>query len=302
MLRHSTLGLGLLALAALFQCTIAAAPACAQDATASPVRIGMVGSLFTDVNPVVVRLGSVMFATLMKSSTGMDGQMVPGGEALAVAKNLHDGKLDLAVFHGVEFAWAQERYPDLKPLMIAVTKYPHTQACLVVSKEGPITHFADLKGKVFALPLFSREHCRLFLHRHLREHGGHSEPHKFFGSVVRPNYSSALDDVSTGKIDAVVVDVVSLEKYAEVNPGRFTRLRVLTPSEHFPTGVIAYREGALKDDVLNKFRTGLLEANKSDLARELFESFKITSFETVPASYAQMLSEIIKIYPAPAAQ
>lgn len=57
----------------------------------------------------------------------------------------------------------------------------------------------------------------------------------------------------------------------------------------------------MKQEVLDKFREGLLDAHKTPLGREMMESFKITSFEAVPDNYAQMLADIMKIYPPPAA-
>ena len=68
----------------------------------------------------------------------------------------------------------------------------------------------------------------------------------------------------------------------------------------FPCGVIAYREGAISKDKLSKFTTGLLKADKTDLGQEMMKGFKISSFQAVPDNYAQMLSDIMKIYPPPA--
>jgi ABC-type phosphate/phosphonate transport system substrate-binding protein len=298
MLCQRKLGLGLLGLAILLPCTILAGSARAQDVVEKPVRIGMVGSLFTDVNPIMTRIGSVMFAGLMKQSTGMDGEMVTGGDPITLGKNLHDGKLDLAVFHGVEFAWAQQQYPDLKPLMLAITKYKQTQARIVVAKDGPIANFNELAGKTLIMPLFTREHCRLFLDRCCREAGAEN-PNKFFGKVTKLNIESALDEVGLGTVGATVVDAVALEKYEILKPGCAARLRVLKSSEMFPTGVIAYRDGGLKEEVLAKFRDGLVNGGATDVGKELFLTFQITSFDAVTEAYAQQLAEIIKIYPAP---
>lgn len=303
MLRRHNLLLCLLGLAAVLH--IMPYPARAQDpmqdppkSADRPVKIGMVDSLFTDVNPIMVKIGSAMFATLMKATTDMDGEMVIGGHALTVGKELHDGKLDLGVFHGVEFAWAQQRYPDLRPLMVAITRYPHAQALIVVPRDSTFNSFHQLQGKHFVMPLCSREHSRQFLSRCCLQ-CGHTEPNKFFGKVVKLNCESALDEVSYGKMQAVVVDAVSLEKYQALKPGYFNRLRVLKASEHFPTGVIAYREGSLREDVLAKFRNGLINAASTDLGKEMMQGFQITAFEPVPANYSQALADILKIYPAP---
>lgn len=297
MFRHPKLGLSLLGLAILLHLS-STVPARAQEPD-SPVKIGMVESLFTDVNPAMVRIGSIMFAALMKTSTGMDGEMVTGGDPMTVAKNLSDGKLDLAVFHGVEFAWVQKRFPALRPLMVAITKYGYTQAHIVVLKDGPISTFANLQGKPFVMPLCSREHCRLFLDKCCTDCGCDG-PQRAFSEVFKVNGEQALDDVCQGKASATVVDKVALEHYQALKPGCFARLQILKTSEEFPTGVIVYRIGSLGQDKLSRFRAGLMTADKTDLGREMMKGFRITSFEAVPENYAQMLSDILKVYPAPA--
>lgn len=265
---------------------------------ARPVRIGMVDTLFTDVPPFLIGIGAQMFAQLMKTSTGMDGAMLPGGDPLTLAKSLDEGKVDLAVFHGVEFAWAQKQYPNLRPLMVAVTKYPHTQAHIIINKGCDISNFTELKGKIFCLPTRSRAHCVLFMERHCSE-CGQCRSRKFFGEVVKQCEEDALDSVCFGRIQATVIDAVSLETYESIHPGRFAKLKVLVASEHFPNGVIAYKDGTIAEDVLAKFRTGLLNSNKTSAGQELLQTFKITSFEEAPENYTQMLRDIIKIYPPP---
>src|SRR5688500_9552388 len=74
---------------------------------AAPVRIGMVGTLFTDVPQVLVDIAAPAFGGLMKEFTGMDGKMIAGGSPYEVAKKLYDGHLELAVFNGVEYGWVR---------------------------------------------------------------------------------------------------------------------------------------------------------------------------------------------------
>lgn len=273
-------------------------PAAAGDKE-PPVRIGMVQTLFTDVPSPLVQIILQPFGALMKEFTGMDGKMVLGGDPLSLGKDLDDGKVDLAVFHGVEFAWAQNKYPKLRPLMVAITKYKHAQAQLVVRKDMDSSRFGDLKGKPVSLPMRSREHCRLFLARNCNE-CGQCNPQTFFSQVVPTvNVERALDDLCLGKVDGVVVDTVALENYQDIKPGCRARLKVLKDSELFPTGVIAYREGSLNETICNRFREGLGNANKTDRGRDMMSMFRITGFETIPDDYAQNLTNILKAYPPP---
>jgi ABC-type phosphate/phosphonate transport system substrate-binding protein len=265
-----------------------------------PMQIGMVQSIFTDVPPTLIsRIVVPTFKRLMKDQTGLDGQLVIGGDALDVAQKLMRGKLHLAVFHGVEYAWAQQKHKELRPLMIAVHKTRHLKAHLVVRQDSEASGFADFKGKELALPCRSKEHCRLFMERNCQG-CERCEAKAFFSQIVKPGHvEAALDAVCTGEVPCAVVDNVSLDLYQHVKPGCFKRLKVIQDSETFPTAVIAYREGGLDDENLNKFRTGMMNANQDPIARDVMSMFKIDAFEPIPDDYPQMLAEILKAYPAP---
>jgi len=291
--------LSLLALP-LFLLTFVIVPATpAQENEEPPIKIGMVSTLFTDIPTPLATFILQPFGGIMREFSGMNGKMTLGGDPMTLAKDLHDGKVDLGVFHGVEFAWAKNRYKDLRPLMVACTKYNYAQAVLVVRKDGPAESVANLKGKAIALPQRSREHCRLFLSKNSSD-CGLDNAKLFFSQIVCPgSVEGALDDVCLDKVQAAVVDLVALEQYQDIKPGCFKRLKVLRPSEHFPTGAIAYREGAIPEKILTKFRAGLIAANKTERGREQMRMFNITSFEPVPDDYNQMLADIMKIYPPP---
>jgi len=236
----------------------------------------------------------------MKQFTGMNGQIVPGGDGFQVGKHLTDKKLDLAVFHGLEFAWAQARHPELRPLMVAINKHRHVRAHVVVRKEGDISTFSDLRGKDVALPKRSKDYCRLFLERSCCE-CGREKMKDFFGKVHTPfSVEDALDEVCQGTIQAAIVDCNALENYQELKPGCFKRLKVLKDSENFPAAVIAYRHGTLNEATLNQFRSGLLKANETPQGQQMMQLWKITAFEHVPADYAQTVADILKAYPPPA--
>src|SRR5207249_1192306 len=159
---------------------------------------------------------------------------------------------------------------------------------------------ADLKGKAVSVPRRSREHCLLFLDRECRLQG--AEVKEFFGSVVNhANIEDALDDILRGKVQAALVDGVSLDTYEQVKSGCFARLRVLKQSEAFPAAVVAYKEGTLNAATLNKFRDGMINANQTSRGRDLMGMWKLTAFESIPADFQQTLGAILKAYPAPTA-
>lgn len=295
------MNLSLVLAAALATGTAPATPDSAPPASADPslVKIGMVQTLFTDVPTPIVNLLTPPFKSLMKDFTGLNGQPMAGGDAFEIAKGLMNEEIHLGVFHGVEFAWVSQMHPDLKPLMIAVSKYPALKGHLIVRGDAKAADFADLKGKELAVPFRAREHLRLFIEKQCRA-TGQCDPKSYFGQVTKtPHAEAALDDVLSGKMCAAIVDTLALESYAEVKPGCYKRLKTLQESEPFPTAVVVYKQGALSDATLGKFRQGMMSANKSDRGRDLMSLWKLTSFEPVPADYLERCAEIMRAYPAP---
>ena len=100
------------------------------------VHIGLVNTLFRDTPEALLKVVMEPFGSLMESQTGVHGQLIMAGDAHDLTQRLKDGKIQLGVFNGVEFAWAQQEYPELKPLMIAINKRRHLEACLVVRSDS----------------------------------------------------------------------------------------------------------------------------------------------------------------------
>src|SRR5262249_811145 len=147
----------------------------------------------------------------------------------------------------------------------------------------------DMKRQTVGLAKHSREHCHLFLQRHCHDCG--HEPEKFFGKITAPaNAEDTLDDVVDRVIDGAVVDAVALNSYGPRQPGRFPQLKVIHQSERFPAAVVAFVPGALTEETLNRFRDGLINANKNTLGRQFMTLWKLTGFEPVPTDYEQVLA------------
>lgn len=297
-LRPSRVYGSLVALACVFCSALGATPPANEPAKNCDVQIGLVSTLFRDIPPAQLEFSTKMFRDLMQAQTGLTGTVVTASDASDLGRLLQEGKVHLGVFHGVEFAWAQERFANLEPLMIAVNRQRHLHANLVVHCNSAAKDFADLKQKTLALPCRSREHCRLFLERHCRELGSAPKEH-FDKIVVHKSIEDALDDVIRGKVDAAVVDSVSLDFYGRLKPGPHSALKVLKCSEVFPASVIVYRKGAIKEATLQRFRKGLLEANRNPAGENTLKIMSLTAFELIPEDYQKTLSDIRKAYPAP---
>ncbi|MBL8794773.1 MAG: PhnD/SsuA/transferrin family substrate-binding protein [Planctomycetia bacterium] len=264
------------------------------------IQIGMIGSLFRDVPDSLVDLMAKPFGTLMATQTGMNGNLVKTGDARDLGRRLMDQQVHVGIFHGFEFAWARQVYPDLRPLCIAVNQEKHLRALLVVKADSDVGGFADLKEKKLNFPKGSRGHCHLFLETCCQE-CGQCSPQEYLSQVVASgNAEDALDEVVDGEAAAVLIDGIALDCYKRRKPGRCNQLKVAVESPIFPAGVVAYRKDSLDDATLKRFKDGLVGAHKTILGKQLLTMWKLTGFEAVPDDYDQILENIAKVYPLPA--
>src|SRR5262249_39951922 len=95
-------------------------------ARTNPIRPG--GTDFPGSPQPMVLAAAQPFRALMEAQTGFTGELVPAGDAEDLGERLASDKVDLGVFHGVEFGWARQKYPDLRPLVIAVNYQRHLRA------------------------------------------------------------------------------------------------------------------------------------------------------------------------------
>ena len=263
------------------------------------VRIGMISSLFTDIPEAAVMAMMQPFSALMEAQTGVSGQLVPCGDANNLGQQLMDDKVQLGVFHGIEFAWTRLKHPELRPLVIAVNQQRYLRAYLIVRADSPVSNLGDLKDKVLALPQPTRDHCQLFLRQRCLEYK--KEPANLFAKITTPaNVEDALDEVVDGTAQGTVVDGLSLDCYKRRKPGRFAKLKIGQSSEPFPAAVVVFRPGVLDEAMLTRFRDGMLNANRTAMGRQLMTLWKLTGFEPVPSDYDQALTDIAKAYPPPA--
>lgn len=270
-----------------------------RSAEKDTVRIGLVQTMFTDLPDALVRLAVQPLTALIKEHTGLKAQLLLGGDAFELGRKLHSDEVDLAVFHGIEMAWTQQKYANLRPLIISHNKFPNLRANLVVRQDSSLANLADLKGQTLAVPRQTKVHCRVFLD-HQCTTSCQCQARIFFKNIANPcDYEEALDEVLGGKVQAALVDDWALYNYGQNKPERFPQLRILKKSEQFPTGTIAYREGALDEATLQRFRQGMSNASTTVRGREMMNWFRIRAFQAVPQEYLQQLADILKTYPPP---
>ena len=273
----------------------------AQPIKDKPLHIGMVKTFFNDLPDGFVQVGGGIFMDSMKAITGLDGKLTTNEQAFSVAQKLDSGALQLAVFHGHEFAWVQKKYPKLTPMVIAVNKHRDVRAYIIVPKNSTAKTLADLRGKSVDLPMGSKEHCNIFLERNCTDNA-QPNPKAFFGTVVRSSTGrNALDGLGQGSSDAVLIDTIGLEFYKAIKGPTFEKhLRILQQSDSYPPPVIVYREGGLDNATLAKIRAGLLKAHENPAAQDILTMWHIESFQPIPSTYSKSLAEVLKVHPSPA--
>jgi ABC-type phosphate/phosphonate transport system substrate-binding protein len=286
-------------LAGLIVASLAAVPGGRgeESTTASTVRIGIVKTALRNCGGLSVAAQLQPVKALIDSQTGLDSHLSVTNTSEELGKDLVDGKAHFGVFHGVEFAWARQKHPALRPLVVTVTSHD-LRAYLVVRNDNSASCCADLAGKTCAVPSQTRAFCRLFLDRCCRECG--RTPQHFFAKVISPaSIEAALALVVEGESQATVVDAYLLDWYRQRHPESFARLKTIQQSEAFPSGVIAYVPGSMEEARLARFRDGLLTAHKNPRGEAILSLCQLKRFDVVPADYDQQLAAIVKAYPGP---
>jgi fatty acid desaturase/ABC-type phosphate/phosphonate transport system substrate-binding protein len=277
-----------------------AAAADSEEASRLRTRIAIVKTLFREYPEPLMLALMEPFGLLWKVQIGRDSELSAVDPA-DLGDMLAEGKVDIGVFHGIEFAWAQQKHPELRPLFIAYNKQPHLQTCLVIRADDNATSFLDLKGKSLALPLGQRIHCQLFMEKGCQTSG--RSPEEFFSSVTKPpNIEAALDGLVDGVHQAAVVDVVGLDAYKQRKPARFGQIKIAQKSEIFPASVIAYRPGTFDEGEVNLLKQRMAANARNRLTQQLLTLWKLTAIEPIPPDFEETTADILKSYPPPAKQ
>jgi ABC-type phosphate/phosphonate transport system substrate-binding protein len=234
----------------------------------------------------------------MERDVGREGETVTIEDPFDLAGRIRDGKLQIGVFHGFEYAWVRKKFDGLEPLTLAVNELPEFRCYVVVRKDSAVKEFAGLKGKLGAVPRGSREESRQFLGRLAKSAGAPAK--EFFKEVTKPDTpEDALDDVVDDAVQVTVVDSVGLERFEKRKPARHAKLRVLQESDLFPCTVVVYRPGKLDEKTLKRVKSALLGAGDSAEGKRMLTIWRLTGFQEVPESYRKRLEAIEKTYPPP---
>src|SRR5262249_8922447 len=149
------------ALAAVYLALVCIALQSGEPAPAS-LRIGMAQTFFRGTTPAQAKALTETLALVTDSQTHLRSRYFAAGTPYNLGEMLSDGRAQFGVFHGVEFAWTQQKYRELRPLILLINHDRHVQAWVIVRDTPKISGFAALRGKVLAPPDPACLHCQLF--------------------------------------------------------------------------------------------------------------------------------------------
>lgn len=289
-----------LALPVAFLTLLAVPPSGAEEADARAVRIGCSCKGVTG-DRVLDRLTGEALEKYLKLETGLTTSITPRKDWRELAAELDAGKQHLGVFQGFEFAWVQEQYPDLKPLLIAVRSTRYPVVCVVTTKESRARGIGCLRDRRVFLAARGRGHAGVYASEALKSRA--TSPDDYFRRVATAqNFEEALDDVVNGDIDAAILDESSLEAYGRRQPERRAGLKVIERSRPFPPLVLAGKAGVLDEATRTRLCSGLVNAGRTDRGQMMLLLLRLSAFEEVPADFAQVLSRTREHYPSAVAQ
>jgi ABC-type phosphate/phosphonate transport system substrate-binding protein len=261
------------------------------------LKIGMVQGMFRDVQPAMVQALAKPFRDLMLKQVGYSGDVEILDDPLALAERLRENKVQLGVFHGFEFAWAQQKCDDLVPLIVTQPPGGKVQAMVLVHKNCEAQTLADLKTEGVVIPRGAKAHTLAFFSK---------ARNGFDDMVAKPTPKTTqtpedvLNSVVRGDVKAALVDVCAWEGYRLLQPGASKSLKILTSSETFPPAVVCYRKGTISDTEAARIRKSLTAASKTTSGKMLMTMWNLKGFEEPPSDYQTSLDTILKAYPLPA--
>jgi ABC-type phosphate/phosphonate transport system substrate-binding protein len=265
------------------------------------LRIGTSGPLCSEKDVLKERGVLAALQLFIKNETGINDEITQQKGWAELADRLVNGELQVGVFQGYEFAWAQEKHPNLKPLALAVSAARDPAACVVVRRDSEAPDFAALEGQSLCLPDNGQGYLRLFLDRECRARG--KAPKAYFSKISsQQNVEDCLDEVVDGAVQGAVLEHAVLEAYKRRKPARFDQLKVVCRSRPLPPVVVAYCDKGLDEAAVKRFREGLVGARDREKGRTMLTLFQLTCFEAAPDNFEKVLAETRKAYPPPKAE
>lgn len=260
------------------------------------LKVGITKNFFQNFSETIAKLVMQPFPEVVKAQTGLPGEIAMSPDSTELCERMQKGEAHLGVFQSHEFFWACQKYPELKPLMLAVNEKTPLKAYLIVRKDDAGKTVAGMAGKTIAIPTQTRPFAKLWVERRGVIPGKSLKDHY---AKVMPVADSeeALDNLNGGSIDAVLVEKASWDRYKRIKPGTSDSLAAMLESEQFPSTVIAYFPKAVQPSYVERFKKGMMTADKNPGSSRLLQLVKISSFQAVPADFMKEGESLVQNYP-----
>jgi ABC-type phosphate/phosphonate transport system substrate-binding protein len=280
----------------LIQIVVAQRPSLAPHDMAETLRIGTSGSLTGAASDLKEEDAIKTLQNFIKDETGMENAITRLKDWSELAQKLANKQVQIGVFQGYEFAWAQKVAPGLRPLALAVKVHRFPSAYIIALKSDKATDFGGLENQSLALPASGEPFVKLYVERAAANNGKKLE--QFFSRITnQKEIEDAIDDVVDGTVQAAAVDQAALEAFKRRKPGRFALLKEVAHSNPFPPPVVAYLEKNLDDDTQKRFRDGLLGAANKERGQKMLSLFHLTRFENAASDLNKVLAQALQEYP-----
>jgi len=265
------------------------------------LRIGTSGTLSEEVSGPKEKSAMETLKRFIKDQTGLDNEILRQKDWRELTDKLAKGQMHLGVYQGYEFAWAQEKNADLKPLALAVNVELYPIVYVITQKTSKTKDFAGLQGQTLALPATGQRYLQLFIEHQCQAAG--KTPEKFFSKITHPdNIEDAIDDVVDGVVNVAVADKSALEAFKRRKPARFAKLKEVAKSQRLPPVTIACFGKFVDDATLSRLKDGLLGASKKEQGETVLTLFRLTGFQLPPDDFGKILAETRKTFPPPPAK
>jgi ABC-type phosphate/phosphonate transport system substrate-binding protein len=258
-----------------------------------PLKVGLMANIFgnLDQQKAVSQVKTMGDEVSKRTGVKADFTVVP--DLPTLEKDLKAGKLQMAILHGIEYAWLRPSLGEARPLLIAVPEQTSLQSLVLTAANTPAKKLEDLKGQPFALSADTPFHVNFFLRRTVT-----GSPEQFFRIQATKTSEDAMEDVIDDKAKATAVSESVWSNFQEIKPGRAKRLKVLLQSPHFPAPVLIVRsKDAADPKLVDRFEKSMLQIHESDAGRQTLTLWRLKSFQKVPAEFTQQLEMVAKQYP-----
>jgi ABC-type phosphate/phosphonate transport system substrate-binding protein len=285
-------GIGALAILSLCAITVEGRPE-----KIDVLRIGTSGTLEPEGGDANDKSSIETLKSFIKDETGFNSEIIRQKNWQELAQKMSNGELQVGVFQGFEFAWAKEKFSDLKPLAVAVNTYVYPEVYLVAARDSGASDFNGFHGKSLSVVKNAPGFIRFFVDRQCQSAGNTSV--KFFSKILpHENFEDAIDDVVDAQADVVAADRAALDAYKRRKPGRFAKLKSIVQSKPFLPAVVACYEKMLDDETARQFRGGLLGASSKEKGQTMLNLFRLTGFKDPDDKFDQVLKATREAYPA----